>query len=148
MGLVPAIDAAARLKASHPEQVFESHPEVVFSALAGGVLPAGKKTLVGSLARISLLSKHLGYDVLEWVLERECSSKVAAEDWIDSLAMVVVAADWGAGRRKLLAADGTVAAWTGEVDGLIALPWTDLAKPPPRLSIADVSRLAAEVRAR
>ncbi|MHB0961355.1 MAG: DUF429 domain-containing protein [Pirellulaceae bacterium] len=138
--LLPAIADAQRLKTAHPDRVFESHPEVVFSVIATGVVPLSKLSLSGALLRARLLSHFLRTDVLEWVLAREGETGAAADNWLDALAMAVVAMDWvrAKNQRKLLRdASGKVTAWNGlQRDSLIALPSTTLTTPPQRRSIA------------
>jgi predicted RNase H-like nuclease len=131
--LVPAMDSARKLKARFASQVFESHPEVVFTALAVGKVPAKKTSLFGALVRAGVLAERLARDVLTLVLDMESKEKCAADNWLDALSMVVVAADWAMGQRKLLKSrDGHAHAWMGETDCLIALPWTGL--PEGKLS--------------
>jgi len=132
--LVPAIDAAGKLKQAFPEHVFEGHPEVVFSALAEGVLPWPKSSLAGALARASILQRWLDVDVVSWAIGQECSTGVAADNWLDALALAVVAIDWSRGHRKILKTrDGRVHTWVDEADGIMALPSTERCDPPPRL---------------
>ena len=129
--LVPAMASARKLKAGFPAQVFESHPEVVFTALAKGKVPAGKATLFGALARAGVLAERLGQDVLSLVLDTESKERCAADNWLDALSMLVVAADWAIGRRRVLKSkDGSAQTWVDEREHLIALPWTNLTGPP------------------
>ena len=62
--LLPAIEDAAKIKSRHPDQLFESHPEVVFSVLAGGVVPVSKVSPTGALYRAALLAARLKMPVL------------------------------------------------------------------------------------
>ena len=57
--LLPAIDDAAKLKSHHPAQVFESHPEVVFSVLAG-VIQGGRAGNASECARPPLGARKRG----------------------------------------------------------------------------------------
>lgn len=142
--LAPAVEAARLLKAEFPEQVFEGHPEVVFSALAKGVLPLPKLSLAGALVRAGLLRERLEIDVVDWVIRQESSTGVAADNWLDALAMAIVAADWAQGTRFVLKTrDGLVHSWAGEADGIMALPILDLKAPPPRFERERAIRLAS-----
>lgn len=142
--LAPAVEAARLLKAAFPEQVFEGHPEVVFTALARGVLPLPKLSLAGALVRAGLLRERLGIDVVDWVIRQESSTGVAADNWLDALAMALVAADWVRGNRLLLKTrDGLVHSWASELDGIMALPVTDLKAPPPRVEREQAIRLVS-----
>jgi predicted RNase H-like nuclease len=141
--LVPAIESARKLKALLPDQVFEAHPEVTFTVLAGGVLPIAKSTLLGGLARAGVLSRHVQFDVLQWALELEARTRVAADNWLDALSMALVARDWALGRRAILSgSDGNVETWNGQRDRIMALPATDLTGPPPRLPMDAARQLA------
>lgn len=102
MELAPAIESAGKLKRTYPTRVLEGHPEVAFAALANGVIPASKKTLTGMLARAGVLASRVDLDVLGWVLALELQYGVPAADWLDALAMAVVAADWMTGHRQVL----------------------------------------------
>lgn len=92
--LLPAIESAAALQKKYPGRIFESHPEAVFSSMAGGILPVGKMSLSGALVRAALLSNRLGRDCLRWVLDVESETRVAADNWLDALALAAVALDW------------------------------------------------------
>jgi hypothetical protein len=43
MGLemIPAILSGSKIKAQHPDKLYESHPEVAFAVMAGGIIPVG-----------------------------------------------------------------------------------------------------------
>jgi len=141
--LVPAIEAARKLKEAFPWRVFEGHPEVAFSAPSAGVLPLTKMSLTGALARAAVLSNHIDVDVASWAMQQECLSEVGADNWLDALAMAVVALDWARGRRHVLKTeDGRVHTWSGEESGIMALPWTALKEPPPRIGMQMAFTLA------
>jgi predicted RNase H-like nuclease len=146
--LVPAMASALKLKARFPSQVYESHPEVVFTALAKGKVPSGKTSLFGALARAGVLAERLGRDVLSLVLDMESRGSCPADNWLDALSMLVVAADWATGKRKLLKSkDGSVQAWVDEADRMIALPWTNRERPPEgKLSLEEAVRWVALAR--
>jgi predicted RNase H-like nuclease len=118
MGLemIPAIESAAVTKARFPNKLYESHPEVVFAVIAGGIIPVNKKTLSGTLGRAHYLSARLGFDCLKWVMTQEARFEIDADDWLDSLSMALVAYDWRLPvRRQMLAtADGMVRRWRME----------------------------------
>ena len=133
--LLPAIASGAKLKGRYPDRVFESHPEVVFAVLARGILPAGKMSLSGALARAAVLSESLKMDCLRWVLERESETAIGADNWLDALAMSVVALDWRVPtcRKMLYQEKGNVEVWQGQSERLMALPWS-AENRPDRLS--------------
>jgi predicted RNase H-like nuclease len=133
--MIPAIESGMDLKRSYHDRVYESHPEIVFASLAGGKIPMGKKTLTGALARAMYLSKRLKMDCVRWIIEQEGQTKINADDWLDALAMAVVAFDWRvvANRRILNGADGVPQPWYGEANFLMALPDTPLQMPPAKL---------------
>jgi predicted RNase H-like nuclease len=140
--LVPAIDGARQLKEALPDRVFESHPEVVLSALAGGILPFRKTSLAGALARAGVLQARLCVDVVSWAIRREFETRVAADNWLDALAMALVATDWARNRRQVLKTrDGRVHLWNGEADGIMALPSTMLMEAPKPLQEEIAMRL-------
>ncbi len=147
--LVPAIDSARKLKDKFPDQVYESHPEVVFSALAMGILPSSKASLIGELARVAILTNRLGFDVLNWVMWQECSTDIFAHNWLDALAMAVVASDWTRqiDRKILKSCDGQVCTWKKESNGIIALPATELTGAPPRLRADAAMKYAKSISA-
>jgi len=137
--LLPAIEDAQRLKAKHSDRLFESHPEVIFSVMAAGVVPLSKLSLAGALLRVRLLSSHLGINVLDWIITQEGESGVAADNWLDALAMAVVAMSWvrKANQRYVLRNnDGNVTKWDPrQMDPFMALPCTTLVSPPRRTGI-------------
>jgi predicted RNase H-like nuclease len=91
-GLLPAISSAGRLRETN-DSILESHPELVFSAIAGKPLPVeGKKTLLlGLLARATLLQKHgISLDLQTF---RDLG-KVPTDNFLDAIAMALVALAW------------------------------------------------------
>ncbi len=142
--LAPAIDAARRLATRRPGRVFESHPEVAFAAIAGGILPAAKRSVSGARVRAGLLRERLGVDAWSWARALERATSVPVHDWLDALVMAVVAADFGAGTRNVLRSrDGAVHPWAGERGGVLALPATTLCGPPARLTEAEAETWAS-----
>jgi predicted RNase H-like nuclease len=137
--LLPAIEDARRLKAQFPDKVFESHPEVVFSVISAGVVPLSKLSFAGALLRVKLLSSALKVDILEWILTQESNTGKAADNWLDAIAMALVAMDWvrNVNQRNVLRdASGIVTKWDGHpLDFLMAIPNSDLTSPPKRTSI-------------
>jgi hypothetical protein len=148
MGLemIPAIESAAETKARYPDKLYESHPEVVFAVMAGGIIPVNKKTLSGTLGRAHYLSARLGFDCLKWVMTQEARFDIEADDWLDSLSMALVAYDWRlpAQRRMLATADGAVRRWGTQSDRLMAIPCTEIAELPKRLPTDEFIELIAE----
>lgn len=141
--LVPAIESARRLKLAHPNAVFEAHPEVTFTMLAGGKVAAKKTTLLGKLVRLSLLRARLGAQVADWLLRTELESGVAVDNWLDALAMLVVAHDWATGARSMLATrDGLVQPWDGRRDRLLAIPRSAHVEPVPKLGTDELLAIA------
>lgn len=106
-GLLPSIDAVAAAPRSVRERMIESHPEVVFTVLAGGALPpgAGKKTLFGQLVRLGILRMS--------GLRLPIASLPAldpADDYLDAAAMALTARAWARGRaRPAIVSSGEVA---------------------------------------
>jgi hypothetical protein len=141
--MIPAIQSAEGLKKKKPDRLYESHPEVAFAALAEGILPFNKKSLTGSLARALFLSRRLGIDVVRWVIKQESKTKIKADDWLDALAMAVVAYDWREkGNRWMLGGtNGSPEKWAGQADHLIALPLTSLRNVPETLCGKAVGRM-------
>lgn len=142
--LLPAIASAETLKACSPTRVYESHPEVVFAALAKGIVPFGKKRLSGLLLRVALLEQHLRLrGLLRDIIRFEKETRIGAGDWLDALAMAAVAADWSQGSDRLALHDerGSVLPWQARADALIALPRTRLDGPPGPLSMEAASAL-------
>lgn len=138
MGLemIPAILSGSKIKAQHPNKLYESHPEVAFAVMAGGIIPVGKKTLAGTLGRALYLSERLGFDCLKWVMQLEGQFAIEVDDWLDSLSMALVAYDWRLplNRRMLSTPDGMVQNWAHETDRLMAIPATDVGELPKRFS--------------
>jgi predicted RNase H-like nuclease len=141
--MLPAIESGAKIKCLYPDRFYESHPEIVFAAIAGGIIPMGKKSLSGVMARAMYLSKRLGIDCVRWVIDQEGKTKINVDDWLDALAMAVVAYDWRvlAGRKMLSAVDGKPKAWSGERDFLMALPTTDLKEPPQGIPLKQATSI-------
>ena len=140
--LLPAIDDAARVKAEYTDTFFESHPEVVFSVMACGIVPLSKKSLAGALFRAKLLTDRLNLHILRWVLQQESATGVSAEDWLDALSMAVVAYDWvncRMSRRMLSDESGHVQPWNNcHLEQILALPGTSLEAPPDRMKVQAV----------
>lgn len=141
MGLemIPAIHCGSQIKAQFQDRLFESHPEVVFAVIAGGIIPVNKKTLTGTLGRALYLSERLGFDCLKWVMRLEGQSDIEVDDWLDALSMALVAYDWRQPdkRQMLFKADGMVQKWANETDRLMALPSITVGKLPVRFAAED-----------
>lgn len=130
--ICPAIEAARRAAEKWPGAVLESHPEVVFSALGGALLGAPKKSGAGATARVRLLQARFDFDVRAWVT-RATHEHGGADDWVDALAMLLVARDWAAGTRTMLQrADGNPEPWKRGARAFVALPTGTPNEPPPR----------------
>ncbi len=141
--MIPAIESAAEIKKLRRDRFYESHSEVAFTAIAGGVLRFNKRTLSGSIARAMYLSKRLKRDCVRWVIKQEAQTKIKADDWLDALAMAIVAYDWRvvSNRWMLRDEDGVPRAWSGETNFLMALPVTDLRKRPVKLPVEAVTKM-------
>jgi len=141
--MLPAIESGENMKSVYPDRLYESHPEIAFAAVAGGIIPMGKKSLSGAMARAIYLSKRMGIDCVRWVIDREGKTKIDVDDWLDALAMAVVAYDWRvlAGRKMLSEDDGKPKAWSGEEDFLMALPTTDLKEPPEGIPLKQATSI-------
>ncbi|MCR9243881.1 MAG: DUF429 domain-containing protein [bacterium] len=74
-------------------RVRETHPELVFRHLAGRPLRHAKRTQLGKAERLQLLTPHLpgARRLLATSLERHPRSRVASDDVIDALVLVVAA---------------------------------------------------------
>ena len=128
--MIPAIESAHRWKRTRPGQVFESHPEVIFSYLADGKIEHSKKTPEGIEERSQILANHLGklgieIDVAQWANDKAQIFRVRNDDWIDALALAYTAFTCDSdGKRQVLAdASGTPSNWSGHNDqASIVLP--------------------------
>jgi len=121
--MIPAIQSAHRWKDIRPGQVFESHPEVIFSYLADGNIKHSKKTVEGIEERCEILSALLAkhgfqIDVAQWADEKARAFSVRNDDWIDALALAYTAFScYRDGRRQVLSdASGTPNDWSGRDD--------------------------------
>jgi predicted RNase H-like nuclease len=90
--IVPKMVEAERARDAGPHDMYEIHPELVFVALAGGLLPYGKKTWNGQLARRHLLA-DVGVVLTDALPE---VGEVPANDVLDAAAVA-----WGAHRVGL-----------------------------------------------
>lgn len=146
-GLLPAIDSAEALVSANP-QTLESHPEVVFAALAKRPLPscARKTLLLGLLARLYLLRKA-GIALTFHDLSRIIPA-VSTDNYLDAAAMSVVARSWSwlAGDLEVIRRyEGLPERLgnTGPRAQLIALPGSGLSLPEsPPLSAPELVGLA------
>lgn len=135
-GLLPAISFAAELR-SASLMILESHPELVYAALAGRPLRRScqKRTLQGILTRHALLREQ-GIDLSEIQPQGEL---LTADDLLDAGAMALVALDWvrkdgdlqvlrqQSGRPEALA--------TASPSFLMALPGAaTMPQPPPSIA--------------
>jgi Protein of unknown function (DUF429) len=138
MGLemIPAILSGSKIKAQYPDKLYESHPEVAFAAVAGGIIPVNKKTLAGTLGRALYLSERLGFDCLKWVMKHEGQVGIDVDDWLDALSMALVAYDWRLPDKRCMLStpDGMVHYWANETDRLMAIPATEVGELPKRFS--------------
>ena len=91
------------------DATLESHPELVFAALAGKLLPADakKSTLIGLLVRLGLIAKW-GVRVDEEAIAGWGS--LGADNFVDAAAMAIVADEWlqRADISVITDADGTL----------------------------------------
>jgi predicted RNase H-like nuclease len=104
-GILPAINAAEQLWKIYPA-VIESHPEVVFSCLAGQKLPKNKifnkKRIAGRNIRMEILAKCLEkyclpkMGISRIIIEATKGGypKVKPDDWLDACSMALVARAW------------------------------------------------------
>lgn len=88
----------------HRGRVFESHPELCFTRLAGGAaLAEGKKTLVGHEQRRRLLSEAVGADCVErLILQTEATRGIGVDDTLDAIACWTTAALVASGEAESL----------------------------------------------
>ena len=102
-GIVKAVsDVDSCVQPDDDERVVETHPELAFSLLGDGPLPA-KKSTAGLAARLRLL-RGWRRDVLD--LLEQVPAGVPVDDALDALACLWVAERWAAGQRRTLG-DGT-----------------------------------------
>ena len=148
-GICNAIESASVARTSGAE-IFESHPEVVFSALAKRRISAPKKTLRGVLDRVALLETRVSFDILAWVLEMESTHRGAlANDWLDALAMAVVAKDWAERKRAVVSGEtGDVVPWRKGMTEFVAMPDGSPPGPPQSRRDPPTAALVAPLRAR
>jgi predicted RNase H-like nuclease len=74
-------------------RLMETHPELVFRRLGGGVHLGGKKTNGGRAQRIDLL-KDQGFDDIEvWLQKKRRGTGIGRDDLIDACACALVARD-------------------------------------------------------
>lgn len=131
-GLLPAINAA-ELIAKRAPRVIESHPELVFSALAEGALPinGSKKTLPGLMARGALLQQR---GLRFKLADLPTRGTISTDNYFDAAAMALVALAWskhGAELSVIRKDDGNPER-LGEsmvLRPLMALPGSGLTKP-------------------
>lgn len=121
-GLLPAISSVDQLLGKGVE-VLESHPELVFAAIAGLQPPRSlkKTTLHGVLMRLDLLRRH-NLDLTE---ADEGSDLLSAIDVLDAGAMALVALAWwrsGEGLQVIRSEDGDPVPLAGSRKNLMALP--------------------------
>jgi predicted RNase H-like nuclease len=143
--LVPAIHSGEELKRNYPLKVYESHPEVVFGVLAGGKLPVSKYSLSGALVRAALLAEHLGRECTRWAIEQEGKSGINADNWLDALAMAVVAYDWRSEEERTVLAgdDGMPKKWEKQPEFIMALPRGKVERPK-KLHVDNVIKIALD----
>lgn len=147
--MIPAMASGAATKAGYPGRLFESHPEVVFAVLAGGIIPGGKKTLSGTLGRALYLTKRIGIDCMKWVMKQELESDIGVDDWLDAVSMALVAYDWRQKDKRVMlyTANGIVQKWRGESDRLMAIPATDVGTLPEEYAADEyIDRVLSERR--
>jgi hypothetical protein len=137
------IHSAAELQVGQP-MTLESHPEVVFSALAQQRLPAeGKKTLfLGLLARASLLQQQ-GLALNLGVLT---IPRIPSDNFLDAIAMALVARAWnqcGPNLDVIRCADGTPEHLGDQRTHLIALPTPNAGRPEASMTADELMHLAA-----
>jgi hypothetical protein len=113
-GLLPAIDSAETIFDLRPDDTLESHPELVFSAIAGKPLHAvaSKSTLFGLLVRLGLLARR-GSVVTTFHIAS--LNRIAADNFLDAIAMALVAEEWASGANI-----GVIRDQTGDLQSLSA----------------------------
>jgi predicted RNase H-like nuclease len=93
--ILPKIrDVDEAIAASDQERVFEAHPELAFTALAGAPIRHNKKTAEGRRARVRLLRRIFGrafQDPVRLRLEHG-AAQVALDDVVDAYVLAHVAA--------------------------------------------------------
>lgn len=140
------------MKGSHPDRVFESHPEVVFAVLAGEIVPGGKKKLSGTIGRALFLEERLGRDCLRWAMWQELQSNVDVDDWLDALAMALVAFHWRQieNRMMLFGQDGLITQWENQPDFLMAVPSIEVSRELPVRATVDafIGKILSSLRRR
>lgn len=135
LGILPAIESAAKWKAFAPDRVFEAHPEAIFAALVHARARAGKNSLRGIMdraaaIRASLTTSETG-EVLDFVANEEHRLSVGADDVVDAIALALAARSWCESNSKMaiLDATGVCKNVRGQGEPLLAMP--AMATQPP-----------------
>ncbi|HKM34836.1 MAG TPA: DUF429 domain-containing protein [Lachnospiraceae bacterium] len=92
MAIIPKISEVDTFLNQHTEYknvIKESHPEVCFARLNGGVVMSKKSEKDGLLERIHILSRFLPDLTLEFILEKSKLYKCNADDIVDAICLAV-----------------------------------------------------------
>lgn len=81
--IVPKIREADQVR---HQQLYESHPEVIFKAIAPASVTKSKKTMAGKEDRISVLDQYGDTDIINTV----DTPKATTDDLIDAMALSIV----------------------------------------------------------
>jgi 8-oxo-dGTP diphosphatase len=92
--IIPKIRELDEFMQASPDmrnKILESHPEVCFGRMNGGVLQSSKHTVEGVQDRVEILSEYLPQVTYEWVHEQSKSIKCSADDITDAVCLAIVA---------------------------------------------------------
>jgi predicted RNase H-like nuclease len=107
---IASVDAALAAAPALDDSVGEAHPELAFAAMGGQVL-APKRTAAGRVARLDVLARWLGDDVLPLLPRRLGTAR--PDDLLDALACAWVAQRWARGQAEVIADPGVPEDSTG-----------------------------------
>ena len=99
------VDEVLQKDSALASRIYEVHPELAFSALAGRPLSHPKRTPNGIAERQALLENHGGPLVLDEALARWPRSEVARDDVLDAVAVMLAADRIAAGEGRRLPAE-------------------------------------------
>jgi len=85
------VDEFLQVNTQYKNRLLESHPEVCFARLNGGVLSTSKHDMEGIRERAAVIAGYLPEVTVEWIVEAAGKMKCNADDVADSVCLAVVA---------------------------------------------------------